>query len=151
MPCVERKEDEVNLRQNTDFVSKITKDYYFSNLGKRLNDPMTDPKTYWSILKRFLNKIKIPAIPPLLVSGTFETDFGKKVAISNFAFAKQCNILNNGSFIPELDYKTNKRIANITLSSSDLSRIIKDLNPNKAHCHDNISIRMIKLILFCVH
>ena len=116
-----KQEDEVNLRQNTDFVSNLiatTKDYYFSNLGKRLNDPTTDPKTYWSILKHFLNKIKIPAIPPLLVNGIFETDFGKKAAIFNFAFAKQCNILNNGSFIPELDYKTNKRIANITFSSS---------------------------------
>ena len=143
-----KQEDEVNLRQNTDFVSNLiatTKDYYFSNLGKRLNDPTTDPKTYWSILKRFLNKIKIPAIPPLLVNGIFETDFGKKAAIFNFAFAKQSNILNNGSFIPELDYKTNKRIANITFSSSELSRIIKDLNPNKTHGHDNISIRMIKL------
>ena len=88
---------------------------------------------------------EVAAIPPLLVNGIFETDFGKKAAIFNFVFAKQCNILNNGSFIPELDYKTNKRIANITFSSSDLSRIIKDLNPNKAQGHDNISIRMIKL------
>ena len=55
-----------------------TKDSYFTDLGKRLIDPKTGPKTYWSILKRFLNKIKIPTIPPLLVNGTFETDFGKK-------------------------------------------------------------------------
>ena len=36
---------------------------------------MTGPKTYWSILKRFLNKTKIPTIPPLLVDGVSETDF----------------------------------------------------------------------------
>ena len=142
-----KQENEVNLRQNTGFVSNLiatTKDYNFSNLSKRLNDPMTDPKTYLSILKRFLNKIKIAAILPL-VNGTFETDFGKNAVIFNFAFTKQCNILNNGSFIPELDYKTYKRIANIIFSSSDLSRIIKDLNPNKAHNYHNISIRIIKL------
>ena len=55
-------------------------------LGKRLNDPTTAPKTYWYILKRFLNKIKIPTIPPLLLDGNFVTDFKKKSGILNAFF-----------------------------------------------------------------
>lgn len=60
-------------------------------------------------------------------------------------FADQCNILDNGSTIPDFNLKTDKRISSITFSSSDLSKIIKDLNPNKAHGHDNISIKMIQM------
>ena len=52
---------------------------------------------------------------------------------------------DNSSNVPEISYKTNKRISSINFSSSDLSKIIKELNPNKAHGHDNISIRMIQI------
>ena len=142
------EDDKINLQNNTNLVSNLittSKDSYFINLGKKLNDPQTSPKTYWSILKRFLNKIKIPTIPPLLVNGTFETDFRKKAGIFNTFFADQCSIINNGSVLPVINYKTHKRLTNITISPEDLSSMIKDLNPNKAHGHDNISIKMIKI------
>lgn len=74
----QKQDDEVNLRENTDFVSKLitdTKSSYFKNLGEKLNDPLTGPKTYWSILKRLMNKVKIPTVPPLLVDNISVTDF----------------------------------------------------------------------------
>ena len=92
-----------------------------------------------------MNKVKIPAVPPLLVNYIFVTDFTEKAGIFNTFFPNQCNILDNSSNVPEISYKTNKRISSINLSSSDLSKIIKELNPNKAHGHDNISIRMIQV------
>ena len=49
------------------------------------------------------------------------------------------------SVISKFNYKTNERVTNIQFSSSDILKIIKDLNPNKAHGHDNISIKMIQL------
>ena len=36
------------------------------------------PKTYWSILKTFVNGIKIPVIPPLLENNKLITDFKLK-------------------------------------------------------------------------
>ena len=75
----------------------------------------------------------------------FVTDFKEKAGIFNTFFPKQCSILDNSSNIPEISYKTNKRISTINFSSADLSKIIKELNPNKAHGHDNISIRMIQI------
>ena len=45
------------------------KNEYYSRLAKMLNDPQTNAKTYWSILKTFFNGIKIPVIPPLLIAG----------------------------------------------------------------------------------
>ena len=45
-------------------------------------------------------------------------------------------------FIPQL---TNKCLDSIHFSSSDIAKIISHLDPNKAHGHDMLSIRMIKL------
>ena len=54
-------------------------------------------------------------------------------------------MLENGSLLPELNFRTNNRLVDIQFSSADLSKIISDLNPNKSHGHDNLSIRMIQL------
>ena len=42
-----------------------TKALYYENLAKKLNNPLLQVKTYWSILKTFYNDKKIPLIPPL--------------------------------------------------------------------------------------
>ena len=51
-----------------------TKDLYYNNLVKRLNNPLLQAKTYWSILKTFYSDKKIPIIPPLLIDDKFVTD-----------------------------------------------------------------------------
>ena len=61
--------DEANLIEATRFVSdliKTSKESYLTNIGEKLNDPNTSSKTYWYLLKRFLNKVKIPEIPPFV-------------------------------------------------------------------------------------
>ena len=45
--------------------------------------------------------------------------------------------------LPQL---TNKFLDSIHFSSSDIAKIISHLDPNKAHGHDMLSIRMIKLM-----
>ena len=40
---------------------------YYRRIASKLNDSNSAPKTYWSILKLFVNGKKIPLIPPILV------------------------------------------------------------------------------------
>ena len=47
------------------------------------NNPLTVPKTYWSVLNRFLNNWKIPATPPLLVNGDIIASFSEKADLFN--------------------------------------------------------------------
>ena len=63
------------------------KEKYVRCMSNKLNDPLTAPKTYWSILNRFLNNRKIPAIPPLLVNGDIIINFSKKADLFNKIFA----------------------------------------------------------------
>ena len=55
---------------------------------KKLNNPLLQTKTYWSILKTFYNEKKIPLIPPLLVKDRFVTDAKTKANIFNNFFAE---------------------------------------------------------------
>ena len=52
---------------------------------------------------------------------------------------------NNSSVLPPLEYKTNGRVAAVNIKEDDIYLILKNLNPQKAHGWDNISIRMIQL------
>ena len=60
-----------------------SKEKYYTKLSSRLADPLTSPKTYWSILKTFLNNKKIPCIPPLFHENKFITDFKEKAELFN--------------------------------------------------------------------
>ena len=77
-----------------------TKSLYYENLAKKLNNPLVQIKTYWSILKTFYNDKKIPLIPPLLVDDKFITDIQMKANVFNKFFAEQCTPLHNNSSLP---------------------------------------------------
>ena len=57
-----------NLAIDISEMISIRKDEYYDHLSKKLNDPNTSVKTYWSILKSFYKGTKVPLIPPLLVN-----------------------------------------------------------------------------------
>ena len=44
-----------------------------------------------------------------------------------------------------LHFLTDKRLSTVKSLTNDILKIIRNLNPNKAHDHDKISIRMLKL------
>ena len=123
-----------------------TKALYYENLAKKLNNPLLQTKTYWSILKTFYNDKKIPIIPPLLVNDKFVTDIQIKANIFNKIFADQCTPLKNNSSLPANQiFLTQSRLTSLDFDEDELLKIIRALNINKAHGHDGISIRMIKI------
>ena len=59
---------------------------YILNMTSKLVDSHTAPKTYWTLLNRFLYNKKIPSIPLLLVDGKIVSDFYEKSNIFNNFF-----------------------------------------------------------------
>ena len=57
------------------------KQKYLMKIGQKLSDPNTGQKTYWSLINKILNKVKIPIIPPLLENDIFVLDFTTKAEI----------------------------------------------------------------------
>ena len=119
---------------------------YHERLALNLNDPKTAPKTYWKILKTFVNGTKIHLTPPLPVENQLVTDFLVKANLFNDYFSQQCMTVDNDSSIPpNITLATEQKLSTLEFCTDDIVKIIKLLDPNKAHVHDEISIRMIKL------
>ena len=103
-------------------------------------------KACWSLLKTFLNNKKIPLIPPLYHQGDFITNFKIKAELFNSSFASQCSLIKNDSKLPSyLNYKTDNRLSAVNVSIDDTTKVLQNLDPNKAHDRDKISIRMLQL------
>ena len=51
------------------------KNNYILRMTKNLADYNTSPKTYWTILNRFLYNKELPTIPALLVDGNLVSGF----------------------------------------------------------------------------
>ena len=92
-----------------------------------------------------INK-KIPLISLLYYDNRFITDFKEKAELFNSFFSKQCPLISNNSSLPNyINYTTEKRLSTVALSVESIGKIIQNLDSNKAHGHDNISIRMLKI------
>ena len=126
---------------------EYSRERYYTRVANRLSNAQKSSKTYWSLLKIFLNNKKILLIPPLFHENRFITDFKEKAELFNSFFSNQCSLLKNRSKLPtNLRYVTDKRLQRtINFTIDNIEKIIISLNPNKAHGHDNISIRMLKI------
>ena len=72
-----------------------SKGTYYSNLSRKLVKQKSNPKTYWPVLKRFLNNKKYHVShPSLFHENKHMTRFtGKAETFSSF-YAKQCSLTN---------------------------------------------------------
>ena len=136
---------ERSVTELSDLISH-TKALYYENFAKKLDNPLLQTKTYWSILKTFYNDKKVSLVPPLLIDNEFVTDIKTKANIFNKFFADQCTILKNNSMVPTNHmFLIQARLQSFDLNEDEVLKIIRALNENKAHGHDGISIRMIKI------
>ena len=89
---------------------------------------------------------KVPCVPPIYDHNRYVTDFKEKCQLFNSYSSEQCTLLKNISTLLNTCSKhTNNILDTNNFSKEDVCKIIKNLDPNKAHAHDMVSIRMIKL------
>ena len=102
-------------------------------MASKLQNTNKTSKCYWSLLKIFLNKKKIPLIPPLFhsnhrystVINRFISDFKQKAKLFNDFFSNQCSLINNNSKLPaNLILVTGRRLFLVTFSAGDIAKII---------------------------
>ena len=81
-----------------------------------------------------------------MVNDNFVTDMKTKADIFNKFFAEQCTPLKNDSKLPNSQiFLTQSRLSSLDFNEDEALKIIRSLNIHKAHGHDDISIRMIKI------
>ena len=105
---------------------EANKEKYYSRISKRMMNPLTSTKTYWSILKSFLNNKKIPCILPLFYQNRYMTKYKDKAELLNNMFANQCSLINNSSILSSLLFKrTENVISSIDFGSDEIAKIIR--------------------------
>ena len=125
---------------------KNSKTKYYFKLANKLSSKKLNQKCYWSILQSFLNGKKIPCIPPIIHIDNVITDIRENSKLFNTFFAQQCSLIENSRTLPTCIFpKTDKSPSTIHFSEKDILKIIRLLDPNKAHDHSNVTIWMIKL------
>ena len=81
-----------------------------------------------------------------MVDDKHVTNIKTKANIFNEYFAEQCTLLKNNSVLPiNQTFLTQSRLTSLDFSEEEILKIIRALNIHKAHGHDDISIRMIKI------
>ena len=135
-----------SLQQHLSKSIENTKNKYLFRISEKLNNPNTGTKCYWSLIKTLQNGKKVPCVPPIYDNNIYVTDFKEIYQLFNSYFSEQCNFLKNISTLPNICSKHTYNILDAIIFSKEcIYKIIKNLNPNKAHGHDMITIRMIKL------
>ena len=81
---------------------------------------------------------------PILHEDKFFTDFQVKSKTFNYHFVKQCSLLKTESQIPpQLLPHTKTCLSTVRFSGNDILKVIRKLDPSKAHGHNKISIPML--------
>ena len=81
-----------------------------------------------------------------MVYDKFVTAMKTKANIFNKFFAEQSTPLKNNSKLPSNQiFLTQSRLNSLDFNKDEILKIIRALNIHKAHSHDDISIRMIKI------
>ena len=70
----------------------------------------------------------------------------QKQTFLRFFFASYCTPLDNSSKIPRNQtYVTDNKLSSLQFEDSDIIKIIRSLDMSKAHGHDDVSVRMLKI------
>ena len=132
-------------QQRTQEAISEAKSTYLENLGKKLCDPTSGQKTFWTAYRRLANKKKNTNIPPILEDGKYITNFKDKADLFNSYFADQCKPFEMDSSLPHFNPLTPNSIRLIDISEEKISSIINKLDSKKAHGPDGISANMLKI------
>ena len=106
------------------------KSQYFKKIGRTLSNSKTSQKTYWSLINKIINKVKIPVIPPLLEKDIFVLDLESKAQIFNDYFVGQCTTIDTGSEVPSQLVYSAPPLTEFQISEEKILSIIRSLNPN---------------------
>ena len=80
-----------------------------------------------------------------MVNDNHVTNIKIKANFFNECFAEQYTLLKNNSvLLINQTFLSQSRLTSLDFDKEEILKIIRALNIHKAHCHDNISTRMIK-------
>ena len=141
-------------RNKVNNLKKIAKEHFEQNLDKIILENISNPKTYWKIMKMLIKSNKgCSNIPPLQNiiqdEGLEEIVYGddEKCELLNKYFSFISSLEDANIPLPDIELKTDNFLRDIVITTEEIVDIIKIKNPNKASGPDIISHKMLKVCL----
>jgi hypothetical protein len=123
------------------------KQQFFLNSNDFFDENSSDPKLFWSLVKKLMGNVgRSCTMPPLLDAENdilYVDDIDKRNLLNSF-FCSISNLDDNNCIPHNLELRTNSKLAIIEFTIKDISDILKSLNVKKASGHDLISHHMLK-------
>ena len=138
----------LHFHEATNLASEVTgkrKQEYHNNLFLKLNNPETSAKTYWSNLITFNNGKKNPVIPPLLINSKLISNLRKKANYFVIFIPIAPHFTTTVRYLKLKTFITGNKLSSLQFEDNDIIKIIRSLDICKAHGHDDILVRMLKL------
>ena len=110
----------------------MSKQIYYSQIAKKLIYLSTKSKHYWSVMKTSMNNKNIPCISPIFHKNKLITELKPKADIFNDFLATRCTLVEKtNTFPPVFESRTRQSLSKIDFTSSDVNKIIKNIDSNK--------------------
>ena len=139
-------------RNRVNNLKKIAKEHFEQNLDNIILENISNPKTYWKIMKMLIKSNKgCSNIPPLQNiiqdEGLEEIVYGddEKCELLNTYFSFISSLEDANVPLPDIELKTDNFLRDIVITTEEIVDIIKIINPNKASGPDIISHKMLKI------
>ena len=126
-----------NTRNRVNNLKKTAKEHFEQNLDTLILENISNPKTYWKIMKMLIKSNKgYSNIPPLqniiqdegLEEVVYEDD--EKCELLNKYFSFISSLEDANIPLPDIEHKTNNFLRDIVITTDEIVDIIKILNHN---------------------
>ena len=141
-----------HLRNKVNNLKKQAKENFYNNLEVNLVELQSnDRKGFWKIIRHFVKEhdSSSATMPPLGMANAdgqinFYTTNDEKANCLNEYFASISTVNDENVTLPNLSFKTQAKLSDITFTSKEIEDVIINLNVNKACGPDLISHKMLK-------
>ena len=133
-------------RHHANYVKSLAKLTHYRRIGQKLQDPDTNSKEYWHLVKSLYGTKIDAGIPPLKENDIIFSAAKDKADLLNKHFASKSSLPPDHlrPVLPNNIYETNSRFSELEIVDKDIIDAMKTMKLSGANGPDNISNRILK-------
>ena len=125
-------------------IKNAEQDYNIKLASNLQKSKVISPKRWWNLAKTFLGQNNDSSYPPITENDVVHFDPGRKAQAFNNFFLSHSTINSDHVTLPELEYLTDKELAQIEFDDREVLDLLKCIDTSKATGPDGISPKMLK-------
>ena len=128
-----KADDWSNVKEVRKYTSKLiarAKESYYETLSRKLINPASGSKVFWSTFSKLVDSKK-PLISPLLENRLFVSNFESKANLLNDYFITKCCVVETSSTLPQFVTDEIPTLQNCEMNRTKVFNHIRNLHSSK--------------------